>query len=265
MHRQKRIFIVCFFLLAGRLWAQNPERTLRMGLSGGLSSYYVKDEIISPLIYKDVNFPLRLTFEKEKKKNIHTVLLNYDSPLLKNNNVNNSQTRSQIIHFQYNYGRFFKKFRQYQFYLGGSAQVFVNIKNHSFDRSYNSDYQTADLFSSVNAYFSVQRQFGEKNRIQSTLTYPLFAYVIGRVYSLNQPPPSLLDEENISNGDVLTSGEWLTVNRFVDFQWTVSYTYQLHRRWNWVLQYWFRYYRYPKLPIVQNGSHQLLLGLEYKF
>jgi hypothetical protein len=232
----------------------------RVAFSLGLSRYTVHDEIVSPLVYRKVSVPIQVQFDHYKKRSSHTASLTFDSPkLLSKQNSNYAKTVYFLLN--YHYITTVKSFEKSSVGLGLGSHLNVFYKNQFYKNFGNA--QTADIFCNATVQAFFRKKITSKKEFSLRFSYPLISYLIGEVYSLNQPPPALLYDDGLLVGHLFTSGRW--TSRVIDFQSVATYNHSVHPRWDLSLSYWFRYYQYNKFPLVQVGVHQFLGSIHYKF
>jgi len=242
----------------GVIFHSNDSYT-SIALSTGLCRFTVKDEVISPLIYKGGSVQIRLQYDRRKEKNAHSVTITYASPKLRSEQ-SSSYTNTYYGLIQYQYQRTIKSTKKSDWGLGTGTQLYALYKQQYYSKGGTS--QAGDLFASIPLHASFRKRIKGNKELTIQAGYSVISWIVGEVYSLNQPPASMLYDDGFSLGHLLDGGKWTA--GVVDFQSVVTYRYAIHPRLGLSLTYWFRYYQYHKLPLVQAGVHQFLGGIHFK-
>ncbi|WP_187696168.1 hypothetical protein, partial [Xanthovirga aplysinae] len=206
----------------------------------------------------------------------HQLKGNFTTPQLKTSITESYPNSDHFI--QTNIGSFEYKYlrkisdNKFKIYAGGSWNNFFNIKNHYF---YNNGRELGyDIFSSLDIALEVERKFENRHTLKYALSYPLLAYVVGGMKFPKGVPEEFfqrllnegfLDGEKDPVFTTLSSGQFQTLNTFVDLKSEFVYQYQLTQNIQLSLSYLFQFFQYPKFERVQFGSHQILAGLNFNF
>ena len=239
--------------------------------------------VYSPLVYKGVGVPLQIGYFNHKKLREYGISLQFSNTKLNSTLAKDGIIKEDIANYfdfvnlklDFNYYRHVKDISGWQVYLGGHLDNFILYKNQailyeSWDNGYHIVEQgqwAMDIYSNLKIACNIQKQLNKKNLIYVDVSYPILSYVVGRVYAPNNFPEKLLkhDEDDLGIGKILGSGDFLTINKFVNFHFKTNYYRSLGKHTGLFLGYAFQYYQYPKLELVKNGMHTLLIGLTVKF
>lgn len=241
----------------------------RINIKSGIHSYYTRDATYSPLIYKGASVPINLEYFNRKEKRNYSVYLQ-----LANTHVTSSITGEKDGYYSnyfdfvniklgYNYFRHFKTYSNWNFNLGGVFENYFLYKNQVF--KYENSQYSVDFFYNLKLAVNIQKKINEKNLLEFNFSYPLLAYVYMRVYAADNLPEKLLKHDELTVGNILTSGDFLTINNFVNYEFSTKYYLFVSKRFDLLFNYHFQFYRYTKPEIVKNGIHSLLIGTAIKF
>ncbi|MGD2033451.1 MAG: hypothetical protein PVF73_00225 [Bacteroidales bacterium] len=268
-------FFLFFFLTAVEVFCQdsidNCIAKHYISLKSGGRRYYTRDKVYSPMIYKGTGVPMDIEYHNHKTKRDYRVYLHYTQT-----KVTSSITGDKDgfyanyfdllnINIGFQYLRHIRSCSGWDIQLGGAWENFVLYKNQVL--IYENSQWALDVFSDLKLACHVRRAINEKSRIQADISYPLLSYVMGRVYAPQHFPEKLLkyDEDELTVGAILKSGDFLTLNKFVNFQFSTGYFISLSKHFGLSMDYVFQYYQYPKSEVVKNAMHSLLIGLTLKW
>ena len=85
-----------------------------------------------------------------------------------------------------------------------------------------------------------------------------------RVYAADNLPEKLLKNDDLTVGNLLTSGNFLIINNFINYEFSTKYYLFVSKRFDLICNYHFQFYRYTKSGIIKNGIHSLMLGAAVK-
>ncbi len=271
-----RITIILIFL-SFSLLGQNSDTSVvhSIKLQTGVHSYYTRDLTISPLIYHSIAMPFSLGYTRSNNSNIHDIELLFCKTLLKSSSTeenkyysNNSSlyNAENTFNFVLIYKYLYKKqpLLNGDLFLGGVWKNFVLFKQHYY--YYSNHWVSFDCYSSINFEVRWNKNLSLNKELSVSLNYPLVAYVIGRNYTTNFPTLKMEHENyDISFKSVISSGDFLFLNKFVDFHFGINYSIILTKFLSCNFSYNFNFYRYYKLQLAENGMHIILAGLIINF
>ena len=254
-----------FYVFAQEIVPKNNPGHFTLSLGAGHIS--LSDKVFSPLVYRGTGLLLELKYASHSIKRKHDLTLNFNStslsPKLNSASKNSIDNFNGFLNYQYqraiNHGK-------WEVFLGGGLHNFLSLRTFNIDPD---DEVGWDIFSSINLATSLNRAFQGKHYLEFKLSYPLLAYVIGRMRVPKDFPDDVF-HAFANNGDeapvidILKSGDWLGINKFIDLILEINYRHQLSRKLAADMKYRFRYYKYPKLLNVNYGTSQFMLGLSYK-
>lgn len=237
-----------------------------LAISVGSFHTSLQDLVFSPLVYRGNGLVSSVDYVKSNTKTIHNVSLSYGRQLMSPIKTENLST--SVEHFLLNADYELLKTvggTNNQFSIGGGFYNFISIR--SFQFRYKDEF-SFDLSSSLNLVGAYHKQIGQKHRLTAAISYPVLSYVVGRMrVPLDFPDevirPILDDPDDIAVSKLLTSGELLTVNDYIDFRTRIRYQYLLSNSFSLGACYQFRYIQYPKFKLVKHGQSHFKLELSY--
>ena len=169
------------------------------------------------------------------------------------------------IYLNYEYLRSFSSYRNH--HIGVGLYNFLSARNFIFLVE---DEISVDLFSSLNLVYAYGLSFKKRHHVRAITSLPVIAYVIGRMRVPNdfseEVFQSIVEDPNRAPiGELLSSGDFLRLNKFLDVRLTLDYQYDLSNRIRLGFTYIFQYYSYPKFKTVKYGASQYLASIIYKF
>ncbi|MTI33575.1 hypothetical protein [Xanthovirga aplysinae] len=251
--------------------AQEELQVKRKGLtlSTGVGHIGLRDPVYTPLVYRGTNILFEMEYSNISLKRKHYFTFNFNStsltPGLNDFSTNSIKNLNGFLNYQYQ--PILKK-GKWNAYLGGGIHNFFSLR--IFDAAIIEEI-AIDFYSSLNLVFSLDRTFNQKHFLEFKFSYPLLAYVIGR---MSRPKDTseedlviaVLENPNaIPMGVILKSGDFFSFAKFMDFTTEINYKYLFSKRFALNATYRFRFYKYPKLLTVKYGTSQYVLGLSYTF
>ena len=240
------------------------------GLHIGLPFFTVKDQTLSPLRYEGNGFTTRLNFSSQNKKRVHDLRFYFGQ-----GDMESSISTSRSHFMDHFYGGleyvFLKKIKNERIntFIGGAFQTSFSQRSLYFD--FNNSEFSFDLSGSLNLFFILQKKINNKHLFQYQFRYPIMAYVVGRVRHPGALPEEIIDEllddeDSIpSLGVIVTSGDFLFINKYIDLQSEFKYEVAIGKRMGFSAIYLFRYFQFSKLDKYQFGRSEFMVGLNYKW
>ena len=258
-------------LLYCRDTLNSHQAVYRISISTGIHRYYTRDKVYSPLIYKGTGAPLDIEYLNHKTKRDYRIYLNYTQTKVTSSITSNKDGFYSNyfdflnINLGFHYLRYIQSYRGWDIQLGGIWDNFILYKNQVF--IYDNSQWSLDMFSELKVACHARKAINEKSHIQADISYPLLSYVMWRVYAPQHFPEKILqyDEDKLSVGALLKSGDFLTLNKFVNFEFSTRYYLSLSKHLGLSMVYMFQYYQYPKPEPVKNAMHSWLIGLTVKW
>ncbi len=271
---KNNITLLILSLSAITLFSQDTimrqNTTHRISIKSGFYKYSTRDNVYSPLIYTGLSFPVNLEYFNNKENSNYTIYFQYTNTKLSSSITQKTYDGEYVANYfefinaklEFSYLRQYKSYSNWDLNIGGSWENFVLYKNQVL--VYDNTQWALDVFSNIKLALNIQKEIQGKNLLQFKFSYPLVSYVIGRVYAPQHLPEKLLKYDNLSMINILKSGDFLTINNFVNFEFNAKYFMRLGNRYDLYTEYGFQYYRYPKMNIVKNAMHSLLIGITLK-
>ncbi len=252
--------ILVGFLLFGILTTTLAQGALyenieRFGLSSGATIYFIKDELISPVIYDGTTVPIGMHYEKTSGINSFYVALFFDKSTLRSSVTEiNEFTESLQGHYSEYwaanfYGHFLSKIfgkENFRVMLGGRLHGLGVYRLHTvvpqlpWDIGYG--------FLNLQAALQFQQTLFKLHWIDVNFAYGIGAIAMGNQY-----------------GRVFTGSEWQWANEFKNVNSKISYHLPWTEKLDGGLEYRFNFHEYNKDLPYQLASHQILFLLNYRF
>jgi len=246
-----------------------------MTLFTGISVHAVRDEMISPLLYRGTQAPIALAYRYRGSENRHSLLLSYDETRLHSSitqPVNGSPVSHYInnLHLNLDYS-FSTKAAVIEdlnttFFIGARFSSILNLRKHWFfqDKNHMSAEQMTGL--GINVLTETVLPLESDNVLRAEINVPCVSYVLlGDRYNANVGEKlDNLDLEKNLLWQLFKRGDVVTFNKLFELQADVSYTFFVSGLIGLDLEYRVLFYsfaQYQDLLCVRVLSNQLLLGL----
>ena len=243
--------------------------------SSGVGLNSVRDEIISPLIYRALNIPLVLSYFYRGLNNRQTLLFHYDNKDL-SSSITNKSTFSHLIknlylNLEYSYAFNVAEVKNYNtvFFLGAKFSSMLNMRNHYFaqDKSHTS----AEQMTGLGIYFLAETHVQKKsnNFLIAEINIPLISYaLLTDRYNANVSDnfDDLNPEENIL-WQLFKRGNIISFNKLFEIQADISYNIFITNSIGLGLHYRFQYYSFEQFHSLFHSkviNNQFLIGLVVK-
>jgi hypothetical protein len=247
-------------------------------LSSGISSHTVRDEMMSPLMYRGTQMPLAFTYRFRGPVNRHTVLLYFDNTELNSsitksaNNVAGSHYINNLhLTFEYSFSTRAAVFDNLNTtcFVGARLSSILNLRNHYFlpDKNHMSAEQMTGL--GIHVLTETVLQQGSNNFLRVEINIPCISYVL-LTDRYNANVSEKLDDIDFEKSilwQLFKRGDVVSFNRLFEVQADVSYIYFVTNSIGFDLQYRMLYYafvQYQDLFHARVLSNQILLGLTVK-
>jgi hypothetical protein len=233
----------------------------------GFGYFRIKDVTESPLIYAGSFLPINISYSFKSNKSVQEIEIVYLKNNLKSSitNENYLSTKNICVSFEYSFLRNInlRVLNKSNLYVGASFVNFVSYRVHNYGSE---QQENADVFSELAVKSRISKSINQQTVISWDCSLPICAYVMLRRYSVNGFPDKATNTDfNIY--DILQTGEFLAINRFVDFQSRLEYQKQIRMRWLFSCSYLFsfyHYYRYKNIFPVNAGINMLEIGVKFK-
>ena len=243
--------------------------------SSGITTHAVRDEMLSPLIYRGTQMPLSLSYRYRGQENRHTILLSYD-----NSELTSSITRRiggvplshyiTDLHLTFEYSFAVRVVEMEclatSFFFGGRFSSFLNLRDHYFLRDNN--HMSAEQVTSLGVYFLTETSLPRTSRnvLNLELGVPCISYALlnSRFNANVSEEFDVIDLEGDILWQLFKKGNIVSFNRFFGFQADISYSIVFSRYVGCDLRYRLTYYafaQYEDLLHARAVNNQFLLGL----
>jgi hypothetical protein len=244
-------------------------------LSSGMSVHTVRDEMMSPLLYRGTQIPIELSYRFRGLWNRHTLLLSYD-----NGELNSSITdKTRELHYvknldlnlEYSFAAHIAAVEDLHTacFLGARFSSMLNMRNHYFLQDKN--HMSAEQMTGLGIYLLTETSFQNEsgNVLRVEINIPCISYaVLSNRYNANvsEKFDGLNFEQNIL-WQLFKKGDVVTFNKLFEVQADVSYIFFVSNHIGFGLQYRLLYYsfaQYQDLFHARVLNNQFLLGLTVK-
>jgi hypothetical protein len=281
----KSILMICLALSSGHIsFSQDSSSPISfdsqhlLTLSSGISAHTVRDEMMSPLMYRGTQIPLAFTYRFRGLANRHTVLFYFDNAKLNSSitkNVNDVAVSHYInnlhLNCEYSFSTRVAVFENLQTtcFAGARLSSILNLRNHYFqsDKNHMSAEQMTGLGIHLLTETAIQRESGNYLRVE--INIPCVSYVLlSERYNANVSEQfDNIDFEQSILWQLFRKGDFVTFDRLFEVQADVAYTFFVSNHIGFDLQYRLQYYsfaQYGDLFHARVLNNQILLGLTVK-
>jgi hypothetical protein len=247
-------------------------------LSSGISSHTVRDEMMSPLMYRGTQIPLAFTYRFRGLESRHTVLFSYD-----NTELNSSITRvmndvavshyinNLHLNFEYSFANRVTTLEDVNTtsFLGVRLSSILNLRNHHFLQDKN--HMSAEQMTGFGIYLLTETSFQKESNsfLRVEINIPCISYVLlTNRYNANVSEKfDNIDFEQSILWQLCKKGDIVSFNRLFEVQADVSYIFVVSNHIAFDLQYRLLYYsfaQYQDLFRARVLNNQFLLGMAVK-
>ncbi|RMG84353.1 MAG: hypothetical protein D6714_08055 [Bacteroidetes bacterium] len=226
----------------------------RLGIFSGVRFYSIKDELISPHIYRGATVPLHLTYDRSTRITHFQVGFNFDktlltAPITEKQDFTGTLQKHFSDYWSLNfYGHFMSRIvakDQFRLLIGARLHALGVYRKHTVVPKLPWDIG----YGFINFQFSIlaQKNIFKKQWLDWQMAYGVGALTLGNQY-----------------GRVFTGSGWKMApkfqNIFSQFTYHIPWTEHLDSG----IEYRFNYQAYEKDFPYQLGSHQFLILLNYR-
>jgi len=247
-------------------------------LSSGISSHTVRDEMMSPLMYRGSQIPLAFTYRFRGLENRHTVLFSYDNTELNSsitkiiNDVAVSHYINNLhLNFEYSFSTGAAVFESLHTtcFLGARLSSILNLRNHYFQSGNN--LMSAEQMTGLGIHLLTETALQQEsdNYLRVEINIPCVSYVLlSERYNANVSDKfDDIDVEQSILWQLFKKGDVVTFNRLFEVQADVSYIFFVSSHIGFDLRYRLMYYsfaQYQDLFHARVLNNQFLLGMTVK-
>ncbi|MCF6271412.1 MAG: hypothetical protein L3J41_17000 [Melioribacteraceae bacterium] len=247
----KIILYILFFsllLFRGNLAQTTKRQNNEVGISIGLTSYSVKDQLASPLNYSGIYIPFGFSYFYKSLLNYHRFSLGYNSQTKLKSRISSSAAHIaefSYANLQYEYARHITGFfnNKLRLYLGGKWNNNFTVREYSFSK-YNGE-ASGEVFSSIGLLLLSNYEYSDETNMQISLSFPLLSYIVRSPYSLKDEPilEAIIGDSPFTS--VAKLGSFHSLNNLKMFNTSLvliqSLSSSFNVRFGWELSYfWFR-------------------------
>jgi len=235
----------------------------------------VRDEMMSPLMYRGTQIPLEFSYRYCGVSNRHTVLFYYDNSEL-NSSITNKTIASHYINnlnlnFQYSFATKVTKFEDLNTicFIGARLSSILNLRTHYFlsDKSHTS----AEQMTGLGIYLLTETIFKKESNdfLRVEINIPFVSYtVLNNHYNANVGDDlnDLNFEENVL-WQVFKKGNLVSFNKLFEIQADISYNIFVSSYIGFDIRYRFQYYSFEQYEELFNSkvlNNQFLVGFMVK-
>lgn len=241
-------------------------------LSSGITMHTVRDEMMSPLMYRGTQIPLAFTYVFRGVENRHSVLLYFDNSTLRSSITNKTSTSHYInnlhLNCEYSLSTSVAQFENLNTtcFLGAKLSSFLNLRTHYFLQDKN--HMSAEQMTGLGIYLLTETslQHESDNYLRVEINIPCVSYVLLTERYNPQVSEKFDDidyEQNIL-WQLFGKGDIVTFNRLFQVQADVSYIFFVSEHIGFDLQYRLQYYsfaQYQDLFRARALNNLFLLGV----
>lgn len=241
--------------------------------SSGISLHSVRDEMMSPLIYRGTQAPIEISYRYRGLSSRHAVALYYDDTKLKSSITNNSThyIKNLNLSFAYTFSTKAWEFENFNTtcFLGAGFSSMLNLRDHYYlkDKSHMSAEQMTDL----SIYLLTETLLGKEsnNFLGIEIKIPIISYALlnGRFNANVSEKFDDLDYEQSIMWQVFKKGDLVTFNKLFEIQADISYNYFVNDYFGFDLRYHFQYYSFEQFKSLFRANvlnNQFLIGFTVK-
>lgn len=242
-------------------------------LFSGLSLHSVRDEMMSPLIYRGTQIPIGLSYHYRSLSNRHKVSLYYDESELNSSITGNSShyIKNLNLNFEYSFAAKVLAFEEFKTvcFVGARFSSMLNMRNQYFLRD--KSHVSAEQMTGMGIYFltetSIQNE--SNNFLCVEINIPFISYaLLNNRYNANvsEKFDDLNYEESIL-WQIFKKGDLVTFNKLFEIQADISYNIFVSNHIGIDLRYRFQYYSFEQYESLLHSrvlKNQFLIGLMVK-
>jgi hypothetical protein len=276
----KSILVISLILSSVRMSFSQESSTIvsfepqhLLTLSSGISSHTVRDEMMSPLMYRGSQIPVAFTYRFRGLENRHTALFYFDNTEL-NSSITTSAShyiKNLNLNFEYSFSTRAAEFENLQTtcFLGTRLSRILNLRNQYFQSDNN--LMSAEQMTGLGIHLLTETavQAESNNYLRVEINIPCISYVLlSDRYNANVSSKfDNIDVEQSVMWQLFKKGDLVTFNRLFEVQADVSYIFFVGNHIGFDLQYRLLYYsfaQYQDLFHARVLNNQFLLGMTVK-
>ena len=243
--------------------------------SSGVVLNSVRDEIISPLIYRGSKIPLVFSYCYRGFNNCQTFLIQYDNSDL-TSSISDRYPGSHFIknlnlNLEYSYAFNIAELKSFNtfFYLGPKFSSLLNMRNHYFIQ--NKSHMSAEQMTSLGIYLLTESFFQKEsnNFLRVEINIPFISYaLLNNRYNANVSEEfDDIDVEKNILWQLFKKGNFISFNKLFEIQADISYNIFVSNHIGFDLRYRFQYYSFERHESQLHSkvlNNQFLIGMMVK-
>lgn len=280
-----RINIILFILFGySNLYSQEDSTNVAFEtrhfftLSSGMSRHTVRDELMSPLMYKGTQIPIEFSYRFRGVSNRHTILFYYDNTELNSSitKVINDAAVSHYIknlnlNFEYSFAKIVRVLEDFNTtcFLGARLSSMLNLRNQYFQNGQN--LMSAEQMTGLGIHLMTETALRQEadNYLRVEINIPCLSYVLfSERYNANVSEKfDDIDLEKNILWQLFKYGDIVTFNKLFEMQADISYIFFVSNHISFDLRYRLQYYsfaQYQDLFRARVLNNQFLVGLTVK-
>ena len=247
-------------------------------LSSGISSHTVRDEIMSPLMYRGTQIPLAFTYRYRGVDNRQTLLLYYDNTELSssittviNDAAVSHYVKNLNVYFEYSFSTRAAVFENLKTtcFLGARFSGMLNLRRYYFHSGNN--LISAEQMTGLGIHLMTETalQQGADSYLRMEINIPCVSYVLfPERYNANVSEQyDDIDVEKNIMWQQFTKGNVVTFTKLFALQADVSYVAAVSNHIGVELRYRWQYYSFAQYQDMFRArvlNNQFLLGMTVK-
>lgn len=257
---KKTYFTVLFFcVIAEVVFSQIPKHQFGIGLSGSFIG--VKDDLVSPLHYSGIGYPVQLDYWYNNDLSRHNLQIVFGSARIKSSAGNFIE--NIIGGFRYDYDRLIGTM------FGGNANFFAGLSWNSFFSSRESIFRlnrvdvpshySGEILTSVGISILGEYNVKTRHRLLVKLFSPFLVYIKRPAYSLGLAKGN----SNPTFINTLTDEYYVFVGDFKQWNLKLLLENRLYNRFGLGFTYCVDYYHFSKPRSTKTIIHRIGISIMY--
>jgi hypothetical protein len=280
LHRKIIVVIVFYLCNLNIADAQDsiPEMTKHsISITTGYSRQILRDEVASPLLYRGVNSPFFFEYDYNTSKGRHSIAFIIGSTKLRSSVANKIASYTNYADnfnalISYSYGKDANVFQHINVksYWGFTFLSVFNYRNLHFDNS--STIPFFEQLNSLGANFLIEKYIGLKKldfaRFKINLPFVAYVALNNRYNAVVGSSLNSYDSKKGIIGQVISTGEFVTFNKLIEFQTELSFNKFLTEHLGIKVEHQLHFYsiaHYRKLLYTSSLDNKYMMGLFIKF
>lgn len=245
-------------------------------INTGYSKHVIRDDAISPFIYRGAKAPLELNYKYSGTKTRHMFSAFYNQLKLNSSIPDysykglNHYVQNINLYFGYSYQRKLFRFSSINtiLFTGGEIKSLLNFRYHNF--VYNTGYLMFDQFNSIALNALIEKRFtNDKQILFISISIPFISYALMRgtynAYVGEKTDPLDLAENVLPQ--IAKNGDFITFNNLFDIKTDISFVRFLNKHIGIELKYSLHFYKftqYDNLLYSKSLQNRFLIGFVLK-